>query len=209
MPNPMKKFIDNLLVVEKGKHIHTFCTQMFFSGDGAWQYHKHFEKKGLTIDSAQHFFMPSNLSSRNGIFGAPRKETKSQKILEKCDTKIEAYIRGLLSGKTVIKGRYSYILGMLQRTPYRLFYKNFEKSTGSDGVNKERCNSCGICSRICPVSNIKMNEYPEFKGQCILCFRCYALCPENAITINGKTRDIKKYGKPYSIHDKRFKSTLI
>lgn len=207
LPEPMKKFIDNLQVIEKGKHVHTFCTQMGFSGDGAWQYHKHFEKKGLTIDSAQHFIMPSNISSSSGIFGSPKKETDGLKILDKCDKMIERYVRDLLMGKSKIMGKYSYVLGSLQRAPYGIFYKKFQRQVG---VNKERCSSCGICARICPAGDINMKEnYPEFSGKCELCFRCYAFCPVSAITVNGKSRDMKKQGKPYLIHDKVFRTSIL
>ena len=205
LPEPMKKFIDNLRVIEKGKHIHTFCTQMGFSGDGAWLYHKNFEKKGLIIDSAQHFIMPSNISIYRGIFGALRNEERIAEIMEKCGKQIDRYISGLLMGKTRIRGRYSYPLGILMRAPYRLVYKKYQNLNGAD---KTKCNLCGICANLCPVGNISMEKYPKFAGKCALCLRCYAFCPESAITYKGKSYNTKTMGKPYSIHDKRFKSTI-
>jgi flavodoxin/Pyruvate/2-oxoacid:ferredoxin oxidoreductase delta subunit len=206
LPEPMKNFIDNLKPIEKGKHIHTFCTQMGFSGDGAWSYHKHFEKKGLIIDSAQHYIMPSNLSHLGGVFGTPEKETRIKEIVKNCEKQIERNMIELLVGKAEIKGRYSYPLGVILRIPYRLLYKKYQKQAG---VDKKRCNSCGLCSLICPSGNIKMNEYPEFEGKCSLCMRCYSMCPEYAITVKGKSRNINKYGKPYLIHDRRFRQSIL
>ena len=206
LPEPMKMFVDNLLTVERGKHIHTFCTQMAFSGDGAWLYHKHFEKKGLVIDSAQNFIMPSNISNSRGILGSPRKEAKISKTMEKCVKDISRYVECLLMGKLRVMGRYSYPLGILQRAPYRLLYKRFQKLPG---VDKTRCTKCGLCASLCPVGDIKLNDYPEFAGKCALCYRCYAFCPTSAITIKGKSRDLKKMGKPYSVHDKRFKPSIL
>jgi len=58
MPAPVKAFVDSLLVVEKGKHIHTFCTATGFSADGAVRYRRRFAAKGLIIDSAAHFKLP-------------------------------------------------------------------------------------------------------------------------------------------------------
>ena len=84
LPAPMKRFVDNLMVVEKGKHVHTFCTQMKYSGDGAWLYHKSFEAKGLIIDSAAHFEMPSNISIWGGPLGPPKSEEKTKHIMDKC-----------------------------------------------------------------------------------------------------------------------------
>lgn len=206
MPEPMKAFIDNLLPVEKGKHIHTFCTQMAFSGDGAWFYHKQFEDKGLIIDSAKHFVMPSNVSVWRGPLGAPESKEKISRIMAGCEKKIDRYINKLLIGRYRIMGKHSYPLGILQRAPYRLMYKSFKNAVG---VNKERCTKCGLCASLCPSDNINMSEFPEFKGQCSLCFRCYSQCPESAITYRGRSYDTSGNRKPYTIQDKRFKPSVL
>ncbi len=206
MPEPMKAFIDNLLPVEKGKHIHTFCTQMAFSGDGAWFYHKHFENKGLIIDSARHFIMPSNISVWRRGLGAPRDKDKISKIMARCEKRIESYISNLLIGKYRVMGKRSYPLGMLQRAPYRLVYKRFRNVVG---VNKDRCTNCGICASLCPSENIVISGFPDFKGKCSLCFRCYSFCPESAITYKGRSYDKEDNGRPYLVQDKRFKPSVI
>jgi flavodoxin/ferredoxin len=206
LPAPMKRFIDNLLPIEKGKHIHTFCTQMGFSGDGAWVYHKRFEEKGLTIDSAQHFIMPSNMSYSKGILSAPTNDEKIAKIMEKCGRHVERYVDNLLLGKSRITGKNSYLLGMLQRAPYSMANNRYKALVG---VDVEKCTKCGLCASLCPAANITMKDYPEFGGKCEQCFRCYALCPQSAITYKGKTHDVQKTGKPYIIHDKRFKPSVL
>jgi flavodoxin/ferredoxin len=218
LPDAMKEFIDNLKPIEKGKHIHTFCTYMFFPGDGAWNYHKSFEKKGLITDSTQNFRMPSNISTTGGIFGTPRDEKKVLKIIEKCDRGAEDYVRRLLIGMAKVHGKYVMPIGALVRTFYQI---RREKYMSIVGLNKDRCSKCGECALICPAENIKMNagslksdacwggnEYPEFAGKCALCFRCCAICAENAITISGRTRKIKT-GKPYPFYDKRFKMSIL
>lgn len=206
LPEPMKRFIDGLLPVEKGKHIHTFCTQMGFSGDGAWLYHKQFEDKGLIIDSARHFIMPSNMSMFKGFFGPPQSDAKTAKIMEACGRQVERYIGRLMIGKTRIMGKRSYPLGIMQRAPYRLIYKRYRNAVG---VDKERCKKCGLCALLCPSENIVMNGHPEFKGQCDLCMRCYALCPQSAIAYKGKPYDLSGGTKPYTVHDKRFKPSIL
>jgi ferredoxin/flavodoxin len=51
-------------------------------------------------------------------------------------------------------------------------------------VNRNKCNSCGICIEECPTENISMDkdEYPTWGSNCILCIYCGFKCPEEAIT---------------------------
>ena len=42
-----------------------------------------------------------------------------------------------------------------------------------------------------------------------MCMRCYALCPESAITYRGKLRNIEKKGKPYTVTDTRFSFKML
>ena len=206
LPAPMKDFIDSLMPLSSEKHIHTFCTQMEFSGDGAWVYHKNFEAKNLIIDSCVHFKMPSNVSIFHGIMAPPKNDEKALNIMSNCEKQIEKHISDLLSGKIRKTGRHSYILGVLQRGPYRAVYKRFQSMVG---VNESLCTKCGLCARLCPSFNITMNDFPSFSGKCALCMRCYSYCPATAITYRGKTHNKEKYGLPYRLRDKRFSPELL
>jgi len=206
LPAPMKRFIDGLLTIEKGKHVHTFCTQMAFSGDGAWLYHKNFEAKGLTIDSAAHFAMPSNVSVWSAPLGPPKTEEKAHHIMDKCADSVAVYVQTLMSGKARIQGQYSAPLGILQRGPFRLMYKYAQNMFG---VDPARCTKCGLCAKLCPSSNIKMDDLPVHLGKCDLCMRCYAFCPTSAITYRGKSRNLDKKGTPYTLFDKRFQPDIL
>lgn len=192
MPEPMKRFVDSLPVVEKGKHIHVFCTQSFLSGDGAWHYHRHFEDKGLIIDSAGHFIMPSNKSGG----GSERRFTA---IMERCGISAERYVERLLSGKARIRGKHSGALGALQRAPFKLYIK---RAGSRARIVAGRCSGCGLCAPLCPEQNIKMDGKAAMLGRCALCMRCVAFCPENAIAIPGSK-------SPYALHDKRFKAGIF
>jgi len=44
------------------------------------------------------------------------------------------------------------------------------------------CNGCGICSKVCPVNNIKMiDNKPFWLNHCENCIACYNWCPNKAI----------------------------
>ncbi len=48
-------------------------------------------------------------------------------------------------------------------------------------AQKSLCNKCMICVEICPVGNIKMEEYPLTGNKCEYCMRCVSMCPHRAI----------------------------
>jgi len=62
----------------------------------------------------------------------------------------------------------------------------------------EKCSSCGICSRVCPVGNIKLDEgKPIWQHRCEQCFACFHWCPKTAIQFGCNTAGRKRYHHPY------------
>lgn len=54
-------------------------------------------------------------------------------------------------------------------------------------VNHNKCNTCGICMKECPTSNISEDTdgYPIWGNNCIICLYCDLKCPEEAIRSAG------------------------
>jgi ferredoxin/flavodoxin len=204
IPAPVKTFIDDLFVVEKGKHIHTFCTVCRFSADGAHRYHRHFEAKGLITDSTAHFTMPFHLYIQRGRSRQPD-EKSIRRIFARCEKSVDGYVKALMEGKARVRGQGLAWLGALLRLPYRL--RRTRRQNRMD-VNEERCTRCGACAELCPVQNIRFENGPHFLGHCAQCLRCYAFCPACAITLDGRLHDVS-HGRPYSLPDKRFKPYML
>ena len=50
----------------------------------------------------------------------------------------------------------------------------------------EKCNGCGHCKEICAGKGITIkNGRPVWSWKCLQCFRCFHLCPQNAVEISG------------------------
>ncbi len=76
------------------------------------------------------------------------------------------------------------------------FIKNSHSKDKHFNVNSS-CNGCGTCSKVCPVSNIKMqNGKPSFCGHCEQCMACIQWCPKQSINYKNKTQDRGRYHHP-------------
>lgn len=77
--------------------------------------------------------------------------------------------------------------------PFSEILPLMDKSFFSD----DKCNGCGICSKICPVKNIKIEDKkPLWEHHCEQCFACLQWCPKNSIQYGKKTTNGIRYHHP-------------
>ena len=56
----------------------------------------------------------------------------------------------------------------------------------------DKCIGCGICTRVCPMDNIKVeNNHAIIGDNCITCLACFHWCPKEAIYMS-KEKDIER-----------------
>jgi flavodoxin/ferredoxin len=60
-------------------------------------------------------------------------------------------------------------------------------------IDEDRCTRCEKCVKECPVHAITMGNYPMFGHECIYCYYCQRICPEQAIVCDW--RFISKFVK--------------
>lgn len=73
---------------------------------------------------------------------------------------------------------YSFERMLTMKPLLNYFYSFFYKADSS------KCNSCGLCVKICPQNNIKLNQdgMPQWGRKCIFCGYCELKCPEDAVS---------------------------
>jgi ferredoxin/flavodoxin len=128
--------------------------------------------RGFDVIYEKMMIMPSNWLVRTGEYAA-------MWLLKVMPEKVGMIIDDVLSGKKRLsakkKSGFQRLLSGLEKDGARSFGKQIK--IGSS------CNSCGWCSRKCPVENIGMDGgKPVFKDDCIMCFRCIYGCPQHAMS---------------------------
>ncbi len=60
-------------------------------------------------------------------------------------------------------------------------------------LKKSNCKNCYKCIRNCPIKSIRIsgNQAHTIDEECILCGRCYAVCPQNATQIVSEVEKVK------------------
>lgn len=193
MPEPMKRFIDDLPKSTGSKKAGIFCTQMGGSGDGAWFYHKVLEGKGYEIKWTFHFILPNNVSFRISPLPYSVNKDKLGKKFSRCEKRLDRAVKAITTDTTSLTGNNigSLLLGLLQRPLFKMLTKKPFK--GPYKVDADKCTTCMRCVKICPEGNITLvNGKITFGTECSLCMRCYNFCPETAILALGLKHNKRK-----------------
>jgi len=62
-------------------------------------------------------------------------------------------------------------------------------------IVNDKCNKCGICTKVCPTKNISVTGNVTFGKNCEMCLACLHLCPENALH-HKKQKSEKRWLNP-------------
>lgn len=127
------------------------------------------------------------------------KDSVQQKMFLKADEKIEAAARQILEGTpTKIHRDINKRLATFLSETFngRLGVKDIH-TTHLEYYTTDACVRCGICERLCPVSNIKIAETEvQFGSNCQQCMACIQWCPRRAIAHPNVPADRRRYHHP-------------
>ena len=190
VPRLMREFAVNHMASLEDKNLIIFCTQMYFSGDGARAFCDLFPRGFAQVVYAEHFLMPNNVCN---LFLTPLPSEKSiQKCLLNAHKKMKIVCDNIKSGIVLRRGfnLVSRALGLIQGS----FLPGIEKRAMSKVWVDDDCNQCNICISVCPMSNFE-NENGKIaaKHNCMMCYRCINKCPQKAITVFIRVKVKKQY----------------
>lgn len=71
----------------------------------------------------------------------------------------------------------------LRKNPFSDLFPAFRSRIGLKLQKSPACNSCGVCTDLCPMSAM---ENGRAKGNCIRCLRCISVCPQKALSFRPR-----------------------
>ncbi|MCE5249644.1 EFR1 family ferrodoxin [bacterium] len=156
------------------------------------QLRKVMSMKGLTLSAGYDLVMPSNYIP----WGGPGAEEKWRPKIDTANEKIRRIAREVAQKTMKPMDKGPLWQNILFSWLYGISFKRvaqMDKSFHAD----EKCNSCGICAKVCPAENIEIAEgKPRWLHRCEQCLACIQWCPREAIQYGKKTAMYKRYHHP-------------
>ena len=182
LPRAVRAFVERL-EIKQGAYIFTIVTMGAIGHGSISALKSALKEKGLRLNYGKGLKMPDNYI----LLYNPTDPNKCDDLLNKNDAKLKRYAEDIISRKQSVT-----------KCPLVMnnMYKNVDKLDEKFTV-KDNCSGCGVCVKICPVKNIKMeNGKPAWLHHCEHCVACISWCPEKAIEYGNKTGKRNRYCNP-------------
>jgi NAD-dependent dihydropyrimidine dehydrogenase PreA subunit/flavodoxin len=158
----------------QGTPVFMVDTLLLFSGGIVGPIRKIVSQKGYTPIGAKEIFMPNNL------FPKKEQNAKNEATRQKGLEEAERYAHDILQGRSTW-GRIPLLSDFMGIFSQKEWAWNFLRKFYPLQIDPQKCSRCKLCVKLCPVENIEMKGYPEYKNACIICMRCFSFCPSQAI----------------------------
>ncbi|MDO5517389.1 MAG: EFR1 family ferrodoxin [Clostridium sp.] len=180
---------DFLNKVKVNKNSYVFAIGVSGGGKADTAFYQTEELIGRKLDSVLEVRYISNYtrSGRNPT------EERAKEAIQKYDYKIEQFAEAVKNQeKSAADFR-----GGIGSIVYKIFKDLLKDKDKKFNVN-DKCISCGMCEKICPVDNIVLEGgKPKWNGNCTDCMGCINICPKEAINIGKSTIKKNRYRNPY------------
>jgi Pyruvate/2-oxoacid:ferredoxin oxidoreductase delta subunit len=156
------------------------------------QLRKLMSSRKLTLATGTSFVMPSNYTP----WGGPGPVDAQQQLFREAQEKVK-----VIAGLILQEDRRKVDRGPLWQNVffswiYKMSFRSVRKMDKKFWAD-DKCNNCGICSKVCPACNIEMIKgKPAWLHRCEQCLACLQWCPLEAIQYGKKTVKYPRYHHP-------------
>lgn len=182
MPAPAVAFVEKL-DINPNAYIFAIAMPCLICGIACERLAEILEKKGARIDYGNLVYSVASYAIVYPPFPSPKHRVpKTEEKLKRIAEDIsERKAKDYPHGSRFIKWRRDKVM-----TPYL----ELQKYADYPFTVSDDCISCGLCSKVCPCSNIKLvNGKPTFLHHCANCMACVVSCPKRAIGYDITTQD--------------------
>lgn len=190
LPLMVKEFVTNLKL-DENSYVYTVATCGGSVGASIKQLKSILGKKGVKLSSAFTIVMPDNYQ----VMYSPPPQEKQKRLFELESKNIKSIIEIIKKSQSSPyeekNSIASKLLGGVLSGTFRPNSK--DKNFWVD----EKCNGCGICSKVCPSNNITFTENkPQWLHKCEHCLACMHWCPKQSIQYKKGTIKRERYHHP-------------
>jgi ferredoxin/flavodoxin len=191
LPNIVARFLKTASF-HGAKYIFLIATAGHPFGVALTEANGYLKAKGQSLSYGAYIFMPDNYLPFYNV-----STDKAKRILAGSEKRLAALAGELAARKTSVVDRLNApLVGPLARWWHET---NCARFAADDRyfTTTDKCISCGICEKVCPVGNIRLVDgRPQWLGRCEQCFACLHFCPVAAIEFRNKTRGKHRYHHP-------------
>ncbi len=205
LPNIIKKFLNSVLI--DTSYLYEVHTMGGYDGIATIQLEKILDTRNMKLSASYRIKMPNNIALINksnlltDVNRLPDEKSIS-KLFNKATDKLNKY-----SSMIIDKQAHRNFEPFFVRPWHSFGYKLNEKETSvlwqrgnifSSNLDSS-CTGCGLCSKVCPVENIRMvSQKPVWGQKCEFCTSCLHACPVKAINY-GYSKGKKRYKLPQNL----------
>ena len=191
VPHKVLQFLD-ILPIDSSKYYFAVAVNGGQVAATLLQLRKVMAGKGIALSAGYDLVMPSNYIP----WGSPGPEEKWKARIFRADEKIKRIVGEISQRKAIPLEKGPLWQNILFSWLYRMSFNHIAEMDKSFHAD-EKCNSCGICEKVCSASNIEMVDgRPAWRHHCEQCLACIQWCPREAIQYGKKTHLYKRYHHP-------------